>query len=75
MITDAEQVEMAEMYMRGDRLTDIAEKFKIHPRTVSLVAKRMGCPRRSHGGDHGGHRTGLPNRSITVYSRSRQYGQ
>jgi transposase-like protein len=71
MITDVEKAEIVAMYERGDRLTDIAERFGIHPRTATEIAKRMGCARRSHGGDHGGHRVGLPNRSITVYSKGR----
>jgi len=71
MITDVEKAEIVAMYERGDRLTDIAERFEIHRRTVTQIAKNMGCARRSHGGDHGGHREGLPNRSITVHSKSR----
>jgi len=71
MITDVEKAEIVAMYERGDRLTDIAERFEIDPRTATEIAKRMGCARRSHGVDHGGHRVGLPNRSITVNSKIR----
>ena len=71
MITDDERAEIVAMYERGDRLTDIAERFEIHSKTVTQIAKRMGCELRSHGGDHGGHRDGLPNRSIRVHSKSR----